>query len=290
MPPFSPEQFKDATRKAWDHCAPGWNRHTPVLHTWLADATAQLLDAAGVASGMRVIDIAAGTGDQTLALARRVGLEGRVLATDLSPVILQFAQDNARQAGLPQVQIRACDAESLASVLDAGAPGFDAAVCRLGLMLCPSPLHALQQMHQVLRPGGRAAVLVFSEPAHNPCIGILMSTALQHARLAPRDPFQPGSLLSLGKPGLLEALFVEAGFAAVASRRIAAPFRLPTARAYLEFVRDSASPIMQVLGQLSLHDQEDAWASMESKLRAFQTPGGWEGPNELLLMHGTRPV
>ena len=290
MLPSNPEQFKDATRKAWDRCAPGWNRHTPVLHAWLAEATAQLLDAAGITSGMRVIDIAAGTGDQTLALARRVGPNGQVLATDLSPAILKFAQDNARQAGLQQVQTHACDAESLASLLSADTPGFDAAVCRLGLMLCPSPLRALQQMHEVLVPGGRAAVLVFSEPARNPCLGILMSSALKHAGLGTRDPFHPGSLLSLGKPGLLEALFVEAGFADVAAHRIAAPFRLPTARAYLEFVRDSASPIMQVLGQLSLHDQEDAWASMESKLRAFQTPGGWEGPNELLLVHGTRPA
>ena len=290
MPPFNPEQFKDATRKAWDQSAAGWNRNTPVLHAWLADATAQLLDAAGIASGMRVIDIAAGTGDQTLDLARRVGADGLVLATDLSPAILQFAQDNARQAGLLQVQTRVCDAESLASMLDANAPGFDAAVCRLGLMLCPSPLRALQQMRQVLAPGGRAAVLVFSEPAHNPCIGLLMSTALHHAGLAPRDPFQPGSLLSLGKPGLLEALFTEAGFGAVASRRIAAPFRLPSAHAYLEFVRSSASPIVQVLAQLSLHDQEAAWASMESSLRAFQTPGGWEGPNELLLVHGACPA
>ena len=290
MLPSNPEQFKDATRKAWDRCAPGWNRHTPVLHAWLAEATAQLLDAAGVVSGMRVIDIAAGSGDQTLELARRVGPNGQVLATDLSPAILKFAQDNARQAGLQQVQTRACDAESLASLLSADTPGFDAAVCRLGLMLCPSPLRALQQMHEVLVPGGRAAVLVFSEPARNPCLGILMSSALKHAGLGPRDPFHPGSLLSLGKPGLLESLFIEAGFAAVASRCMAAPFRLPSARAYLEFVRDSASPIVQILGQLSLHDQEAAWASMESKLRAFQTPSGWEGPNELLLVHGARPA
>ncbi|MDO8249540.1 MAG: ubiquinone biosynthesis protein UbiE, partial [Rhodoferax sp.] len=104
------------------------------------------------------------------------------------------------------------------------------------------------------------------------------------------DPFQPGSLLSLGKPGLLDALFREAGFTEVTTSRIAAPFRLPSAEDYLGFVRTSASPIMQLLGQLDAAAQDAAWAAMKDKLQAFQSPSGWAGPNELLLTHGTRPA
>lgn len=286
MSNLSSEQIKAATRQAWEKSADGWNRQTPQIHAWLAPATAAMLDGAHISAGMRVLDIAAGAGDQTLDIARRVGPGGSVLATDISESILQFAQENAQRAGLDYVETRVGDAEQLS--LDEAS--FDAAVCRLGLMFCPEPLLALRQVYRALKPGGHAAVLVFSEPQHNPCIGILMSTALQHAGLPPRDPFQPGSLLSLGKPGLLDALFREAGFTDVTTSRLDAPFRLPSAEDYLKFVRTSASPIMQMLGQLDAAAQEAAWAAMKDKLQAFQSPSGWVGPNELLLSHGTRPA
>lgn len=284
MNTLSPEQFKAATRQAWDKSASGWNAQTQHIHDWLAQATPAMLDAAHITVGMRVLDIAAGAGDQTLDIARRVGPGGYVLATDISPGILQFAQDNARHAGLLNVETRVCDAEHLG----VDAASFDAAVSRLGLMFCPNPLQALQQVHHALRPGGHAAVLVFSEPQHNPCIGILMSTALKHAGLPPRDPYQPGSLMSLGKPGLLDELFHAAGFTDVATTRISAPFRLPSTQDYLAFIRTSASPIVQILGNLSQEAQDAAWTEMESKLSAFQSPSGWEGPNELLVARGTR--
>ena len=287
MTPASPEQFKDAVRQAWDASASGWNHQTPAIRHWLAASTAALLDAAQIGPGMRVLDVAAGAGDQTLDIARRVGAGGHVLATDISPAILQFASENAHQAGLAQVQTRVCDAEDLTL----GETGFDAAVCRLGLMLCPDPLGALQQMHRVLRPGGRAAVLVFSAPQRNPCIAILMDTACRHAGLGPRDPFTPGGLLSLGKPGLLQDFFIQARFTDIATEPISAPFQLPSARDYLDFVRTSASPIVQILGALNPEAREAAWTDMEEQLEVFQLPeGGWEGPNELLLVHGMRPV
>ena len=286
MTPFSPDQFKDATRQAWDKSASGWNRQTPAIHNWLTAATAAMLDAAHITAGMRVLDIAAGAGDQTLDIARRVGPDGHVLATDISEAILQFAKDNAQQAGLAQVETRVADAEEL----EVEAESFDAAVSRLGLMFCPDPVQALRQIHRALKPGGHAAVLVFSEPQHNPCIGILMATALTHAGLGPRDPFQPGGLLSLGKPGLLAAQFRQAGFTGVATTRIPAPFQLASAREYLAFVRTSASPIVQILGALDPQAQEAAWADMEERLDVYQTPDGWEGPNELLLAAGVRPA
>ena len=286
MTPASPEQLKDAVRQAWDASASGWNHQTPAIRHWLAAPTAVLLDAAQIGPGMRVLDVAAGAGDQTLDIAHRVGAGGHVLATDISPAILQFASEHARRAGLAQVQTQVCDAEDL--TLDE--TGFDAAVCRLGLMLCPDPLRALRQMHRVLRPGGRAAVLVFSAPQRNPCIAILMDTACRHAGLGPRDPFTPGGLLSLGKPGLLQDFFIQAGFTDIATEPISAPFQLPSARDYLDFVRTSASPIVQILGALNPEAREAAWTDMEEQLEVFQLPEGWEGPNELLLVHGMRPV
>lgn len=282
---IDPHVFKSAVREQWDRSAPGWDAHTPAIREWLAPATAAMLEMAGVREGARVLDVAAGTGDQTLDIARRVGPGGFVLATDLSATMVGLAAQRAARAGISQVATRQADGEAL----DVEPASFDAVVCRLGLMLFPQPLRALRGMHGALRPGGGICTLVFSRAERNPCVGILMSTALRHAGLPPRDPYQAGALLSLGQPGLADRLFREAGFADVASTVIDAPFRLPSAAHYLQFVRDSASPIQQVLARLSPAAAEAAWAEMEERLAVFATADGWAGPNELLLTAGRRP-
>ena len=278
------QSFKTALREQWDRSAQGWNDHAPEIRAWLRQATDAMLDMAGVGPGAAVLDVAAGAGDQTLDIAQRVGPQGRVLATDLSPGILALAQENARQAGFGNVQTLAADGEHL----PLEPASFDAAVCRLGLMFFPDPLQGLRSMHRALRPGGGICTVVFSRPERNPCLGILMSTALKHAGLPARDPFQPGGLLSLGKPGLTDELFRAAGFQDVATTALDAPFRLPTAHHYLDFVRSSASPIQQILGRLTPDAANAAWAEMEERLGAFTTPGGWAGPNELLLTAAKR--
>lgn len=279
-----PQAFKAAVRTQWNQSAAGWNAHTPQIRDWLRQATDAMLDMAGITPGMRVLDVAAGAGDQTLDIARRVGPQGRVLATDLSPAIVALAQENAVRAGLHNVQTLAADGESLP--LEPGS--FDAAVSRLGLMFFPDPLQGLRELQRALRPGGGLCTMVFSRPEHNPCLGILMGTALKHAGLPPRDPYQPGGLMSLGKPGLADALFQQAGFRDVASTTLAAPFRLPSAAHYLEFVRSSASPIQQILGRLDPAAAQAAWAEMEQRLGQFTTAEGWVGPNELLLTAARR--
>ncbi len=284
MQSFDAQAFKHATREQWDRTASAWNDASAVIRPWLHDATLAMLSMAGVAPGARVLDVAAGAGDQTLDVAARVGAEGYVLATDLSPDILSFAKRNAVAAGYANVDVKAADGEAL-PVDDAG---FDAAVCRLGLMLFPDPLQGLREMHRALKPGGRACTMVFSAPDANPCVAIALKTALVHAGLPPRDPFAPGGLMSLGKPGLIDALFKQAGFAEVATTRVSAPFRLPATRDYLAFLRTSAGPILQILKGLDDAAREAAWAEIGSRLDQFQAGGGWVGPNELLLTAGRR--
>ena len=278
------EAFKNATRIQWDRAATGWNQHGPQIRAWLRDATAAMMNMADVKAASWVLDVAAGAGDQTLDLAERVGPKGFVLATDLSGEMLELARRNLERAGQNHVKFRVADGENIPSVPSS----FDVTICRLGLMLFPDPLQGLREMHRVLKPGGTACTMVFSTPQANPCIVLLMQTALMHVGLALRDPYQPGSLMSLGKPGLIDELFREAGFRDVATTRVEAPLRLPSATDYLAFIRSSASPILQILGRLDPAAQQAAFDEMEERLRAFDAGDGWIGPNELLLTVGKR--
>ena len=284
----------------------------PLLAAWLQAATADLLDTAGITPGASVLDLAAGAGEQTLDIARRVGPGGQVLATDISPAILALASARFQHAGLGWVQTRVLDAQALGQITgpvsdepDAGfdaqlvqpfAPPFDAVVCRLGLMLCPQPQAVLTGALATLRPGGRFAALVFGAAQDNPCITTLVSTALRHAGLpsaAPAasaaQPSPPGTLLSLGQPGLLAGLLAAAGFAQVTVRSINAPMRLPSAQHYIDFVRTAGGPVMAILAPLSADAQRDAWFDIAQQLARFNTADGWVGPNALLLCAGTRP-
>lgn len=272
----------DTAAEQWDRAAAGWNANTPIIRSWLRKATDSMISCAGISEGMQVLDVAAGAGDQTLDVAEKVGAGGMVLATDVSPEILSFAEANATAAAVRTIRTCVASAECLA--LDTGT--FDAAVCRLGLMLMPLPELALAEIRRVLKPGARLSALVFSTIESNPCLAIMLRIAAAHTGVSPSDPYRAGSLVSLGKPGLLAEHFVQAGYSHVVTTRLSAPFVLPNVRTYTDFVRSSGAPVVALLAHLEEASRAKAWAAIEEDLGAFDTAEGWRGPNELLLATG----
>lgn len=274
----------EAARMQWDDAADGWDAQSPALGAWLSRPTQTMLDTADVQPGNCVLDVAAGAGDQTIALAERLGPKGRIVATDLSPTLVERLRRNTLTAGFATVEARIADAQMPLPEVDV----FDAAICRLGLMLMPEPARCLAAIRDALKPGGRFSAMVFAGPEENPCIRILVATASRHADLPPRDPFAPGGLLSLGRPGHLDQLFVAAGFGEVATFRLEAPFRLPSVDDYIAFLRAAAAPVMAMLSRLAPDAQEDAWADIRERLAVFGSPDGWTGPNTLLVTAGRK--
>src|SRR6187455_1970519 len=156
---FDPDKFRQTTRAQWESAAEAWDRWAPLLARWLGPSTEAMLDMAGVRAGSRVLDVAAGAGEQTLVAARRAGPTGRVLATDISPTILGYARKAASQAGLANVDIRELDGERHGELAEGS---FDAAISRVGLIYFPDQQKALRGIRHALREGGRFAAIVYS--------------------------------------------------------------------------------------------------------------------------------
>jgi SAM-dependent methyltransferase len=242
-----------------------------------------MLDLAGIGVGARVLDVAAGGGGQTLAAARRVGPSGAILATDISPAILEYAQAEARTARLSNVTTRVMDGEEL----DVEPGSFDAVISRVGLIYFPDQHKALGGMRRALRAGGRVAAIVYSTPDRNQFFSIPVSIIRRRAALPPPMPGQPGPF-SLGAPGVIEAAFEKAGFHDVETRLIDAPLRLASAAECVRFERESFGALHQMLSGLSETERNEAWAEIDTALAEFQGPGGFEGPCQLLVASGVR--
>src|SRR5947208_1514001 len=167
--------------------AESWQQEAERRQQLLGEATERMLEAAQIGPGDRVLDIAAGTGDQSLLAARKVGPGGMVLATDLSEDMLKVAARLAQQEGLANITTRVLDAQQL----DLQANTFDAVISRLGLMFVPHLSQALEKILRVLKPGGKLAALVWSAPEHNP---------LTSAPLALLEKYTGGSFLGAAGP------------------------------------------------------------------------------------------
>jgi ubiquinone/menaquinone biosynthesis C-methylase UbiE len=282
-PKFDPQKYKATTREQWQAAAEAWHRWGPTLSQWLGPSTELMLDMAAVGPGTRVLDVAAGAGEQTLTTARRVGPSGRVLATDISPRILDFALQEARRAGLTNVEARAMDGEAL-ELPDAS---FDVVISRVGLIYFPDQQKALGEMKRVLVPGGRVAAIVYSTAANNEFFSVPVSIIRRRAALGPPLPGQPGPF-SLGNEGVLEEAFRKAGFQNVQARRVPSPLRLPKAEDCLRFEKESFGALHQMLSSLDPPAQHAAWDEIGIALRKFETAEGFKGPCEMVVAVGTK--
>lgn len=282
-PQFDPVKYKNTTRDQWQTAAEAWFRWSPTLNQWLGKATETMLDMAGISKGHRVLDVAAGAGEQSITTAKKVGTTGYVLATDISSNILEFARQMAKQAGLNNIETQVMDGENL-TIPDAT---FDAVISRVGLIYFPDQQRALKEMLRVLKPGGKVAAIVYSTPDKNKFFSVPVSIIRNHAKLPPPLPGQPGPF-SLGAEGVIEKTFIQAGFINVKSVLIDSPLNMPFAKDCVQFEKESFGALHQMLSSLSDTEKQTVWAEIEQELKKFETEKGFVGPCEMVVAVGEK--
>jgi len=199
-----------------------------------------LLRAAHLTPGMRVLDIATGTGLSAEAALAAVGPTGHVAAADISPAMIATA--SARLGHAPNVSVSIEDGQALSFPDES----FDAVLCNLGLMFFPDPARGLSEIRRVLRPGRRVALSVNTvvERSYNHQINVVI------ARYVPSLVEAVTRTFALGEASKLQLLFNEAGFAGFETDTVRHTFVLPSFDAYYgPFERGGASS-GQALGAL----------------------------------------
>ena len=181
-----------------------------------------LLTAAGLASGMKALDIATGTGIAAAEALLAVGPTGHVVAADASEAMVRQAKQ--RLSATPNVAFAVVDGQSL-SFADGS---FDALICSLGVMFFPDPSRGFSEFLRVLRPGGRAAASVLTTPerSYNGRINAVIAKRLPAISEATARTF------SLGDAVRLRHLLEKAGFRNIEIARAAHRFSLPSFDAY----------------------------------------------------------
>lgn len=282
-PQFDPVKYKNTTRDQWQTAAEAWFRWSPTLNQWLGQATETMLDMAGISTGHRVLDVAAGAGEQSITTAKKVGTTGYVLASDISSNILEFAEQMAKQAGLKNIETKVMDGENL-TIPDAT---FDAVISRVGLIYFPDQQRALKEMLRVLKPGGKVAAIVYSTPEKNKFFSVPVSIIRNRAKLPPPLPGQPGPF-SLGAEGVIEKSFRQAGFINVKSVLVNSPLFMPAAKDCVRFEKESFGALHQMMSGLTDTEKESVWDEIEQELKKFETEKGFVGPCEMVVAIGSK--
>ncbi|MBL6458686.1 methyltransferase domain-containing protein [Belnapia sp. T6] len=184
----------------------------------------RLVTAARLARGMRVLDVATGTGIAAEIAAEVVGSSGHVVAADISGPMLDRARERLRKVG--NVTFALEDGQAL-TLPD---QSFDAVICAMALMLFADQARGVAEFYRVLRSGGWAAASV--NTTYDRSFSSRVNVAM--GRHVPSMAEAAGRYYSLGDPDHLRRLFEAVGFQDVEITKETRSYRFSSFDVYFE--------------------------------------------------------
>jgi enediyne biosynthesis protein CalE5 len=266
---FDSTSYKAGQQRDWDAVAAGWNKWWPVLEASAGRVSQRMIDMADIRPGQRVLDVATGIGEPAISAARRVGIDGRIIAVDQSSAMLEIARQRAKEQGVTNIEFIESDME----LLDLPHYTFDSVLCRWGLMFLPNLVDALGRLQRLLRPGGKIAGAVWAEASKVPSISLAMSV-VREALHAPAPPAGLPGPFCLADPEHLEDVMLDAGFVEFHCEPVSVDFEVPSAAAYAEFTKDIAAPIVAMLADQPENTQAKVWSQVTEAARQFESAEG----------------
>ncbi len=231
-----------AQKASWDHFSAGWKKWDKATMHFLGPVGKVMIDHIGASGDCQVLDIAAGTGQPGLSIARHLSHGGKVVLTDLSWKMLQVAVEKAAAAGIHNVEFREADANALPFADNS----MDGVSCRFGFMFFPDLQRAANEMARVLKPGGRIAVAVWAGPEQNFWITGMMQNIKKRIDVPPVQPGAPG-MFRCAAPGFMAGLLTNAGLKEATEKPVTSTYDLNGGAAYWDMITEIAAPFVSAL-------------------------------------------
>jgi SAM-dependent methyltransferase len=228
------------------------------------DVTEAFVEYARPKPGMKVLDLASGTGEPAISLASRVGSSGHVTALDLSSELLQIASERAQQRGLTNFSTRQADAQQLPFPDQS----FDLVTSRFGVMFFQDCEKALREVHRVLKPGARACFLTwgpFEQPYWSSTIGLVVKHVGGPA-IVPGgpDPFK------FAQPGSLSSIMSKAGLNDIHEETKSLPWTWPgPAEEVWQYVQSVSAPFLALLQRVPAEKRDRLDREVTTAVRQY---------------------
>lgn len=266
----SPEDIRAAQRETWAGLSASWERWDGVIMDQLGPVSLAMIDRLDVADGQQHLDVASGTGEPGLSIAR-LAPSGRVVLTDLAPEMLAVAERRAEAQGIRNIETRVCSGEDL-PFDDAT---FDSVSVRFGYMFFPELAAATAEFVRVLGAGGRLCSSVWIEPVQNPWTSIVMTAIATEVVLPPPDPDGP-NMYRCAAPGSIRGLYEAAGLHDVAESRVPLELVTRSPEEYWDMISDHVSLVAVALRDVDADGRARVRERAIAEVRRFAQGGDGE--------------
>ena len=257
------ESYRQRVEMDWanDAAAAAWQKHYRTLKEHLSEVTRALINRAGPMPGMNVLDLASGTGEPAIPLAKQVGPNGKVTATDINPAMLSALQYNAAEQGVSNMEFKIVDGENLPF----GDASFDLVTSRFGVMFFPDIQQALGHIRRVLKPDARATFAVWGAPVPGTYFGDVGVPFVKRLP-EPPDPNAPGPM-RFADPGKFAGEMRQAGFKEVTEEILNVPALWPgTPEDVLTSFFEIATPIRNAVAEFTPEQRDEATQEVMNNL------------------------
>jgi SAM-dependent methyltransferase len=278
----SSDEIQDRQRATWAGLSASWEKWDSVIMDQLGPVGTAIIDRLDIAADQRHLDIAAGTGEPGLTIAK-LAPRGHVVLTDLAAEMLDIATRRANAQGISNFETRVCSAGDLPF----GDATFDSVSVRFGYMFFPDVAKATAEFVRVLKPGGRLCSSVWVNSEGNPWTAIPMQAIATEVVLAPPDPDGP-SMFRFAAPGSVGALYEAAGLRDVAEWNVDVELVTQSPAQYWELISEHVSLAAAALQQVGEPARERIARAVMAEVSAYERDGQVRIPGVARCIAGTK--
>lgn len=260
----SDDEVRAAQRAAWAGLSASWEKWDAVIMDQLRPVGEAIIEHLGIAEDQQHLDIASGTGEPGLSIARLAPI-GRVVLTDLAPEMLAVAARRAAAQGVTNIETTVCSADDL-PFADAT---FDSVSVRFGYMFFPDMTKATAEFVRVLKPGGRLCSSVWIKADENPWTSIAMQAIATEVALPPPNPDGP-NMFRCAAPGMVSALYESEGLRDISEWDVRVELVTDSPAQYSELISDHVSLAAAALQKVDAPTRARIQAKIVASLAAYE--------------------